>query len=143
MQSVAAGQQAYPGPMALMARRTIAVEATLLGARHLNVTAERVAVMPALGLRSTWGPQMARPGRSDHGTGPAITLGQLEADYPMYCKALRMLVKEGVSLTKIKRTLCWSRLEMLYVALPRQYRDPVMHYGMVKRVVDAEAAGSL
>jgi hypothetical protein len=51
-----------------------------------------------------------------------------------------MLVVEGLSLTRIKRTLCWSRLEMLHLAMPRQYRDPVMHYGMVKRVVDAEAA---
>lgn len=83
---------------------------------------------------------MPRPGRSDQGTGPSITMGQLEADYPMYCKALRMLVREGVSLTQIKRTLCWSRLEMLHAALPRHYRDPVMHYGMVKRDVEAEAA---
>ena len=29
---------------------------------------------------------------------------------------------------------------MLHLAMPRQYRDPVMHYGMVKRVVAAEAA---
>lgn len=58
----------------------------------------------------------------------------------MYCKALKMLVVEGLSLTKIKRTLCWDRLELLHTAMPRQYRDPLMHYGMVKRVVDAESA---
>jgi len=52
-----------------------------------------------------------------------------------------MLVQEGNSLTAIKRTLCWQRLEMLHHVLPRQYRDPVMHYGMVKRAVEAEAAG--
>jgi hypothetical protein len=83
---------------------------------------------------------MPRPDGSDQGDAPALTLGQLEAGYPLYCKALRMLVVEGLSLARIQRTLCWSRLEMLHLAMPRQYRDPVMHYGMVKRVVAAEAA---
>jgi hypothetical protein len=83
---------------------------------------------------------MPKPSGEEQGQGSGLTLGQLEAGYPMYCKALRMLVIEGLSLNKIKRTLCWSRLEMLHLAMPRQYRDPVMHYGMVKRVLAAEAA---
>lgn len=83
---------------------------------------------------------MPRPDGSEQGAAPALTLGQLEAGYPLYCKALRMLVVEGLSLARIQRTVCWSRLEMLHLAMPRQYRDPVMHYGMVKRVVAAEAA---
>ena len=32
----------------------------------------------------------------------SVTLGQLEANFPLYCRALRMLVGEGMSLAKIK-----------------------------------------
>lgn len=85
---------------------------------------------------------MPTDGASDQGDGQSLTLGQLEAGYPLYCKALRMLVIEGLTLNKIKRTLCWNRLEMLHNAMPRQYRDPVMHYGMIKRIVATEAAAT-
>jgi len=71
---------------------------------------------------------------------PAITVAQLEASYPAYCKALRMLVQDGISLTKIQRTLCWDRLQLLHTTLPRQYRDPVVHYAMVKRDVESHQA---
>lgn len=74
------------------------------------------------------------------GAPKGISLVQLEAGYATYCKALRMLIEEGNTLTAIKRTLCWQRLEMLHHSMPRQYRDPVMHYGMVKRAVESEAA---
>lgn len=85
---------------------------------------------------------MSKPETTPQGAPtPGMSLGQLEAGYPAYCKALRMLVQEGNSLGAIKRTLCWQRLEMLHHVLPRQYRDPVMHYGMVKRAVEADAAG--
>ena len=76
----------------------------------------------------------------DTSTAPAITVGQLEASYPAYCKALRMLVQDGISLTKIQRTVCWDRLQLLHTTLPRQYRDPVVHYAMVKRDVDNQQA---
>ncbi len=36
---------------------------------------------------------------------PAITIAQLEASYPAYCKALRMLVQDGISLAKVQRTV--------------------------------------
>ncbi|MBW0167754.1 MAG: DUF3136 domain-containing protein [Vulcanococcus sp.] len=71
---------------------------------------------------------------------PAITVAQLEASYPAYCKALRMLVQDGLSLNKIQRTVCWDRLQLLHTTLPRQYRDPVVHYAMVKRDVDNQQA---
>ncbi len=70
----------------------------------------------------------------------AITVAQLEASYPAYCKALRMLVQDGISLNKIQRTVCWDRLQLLHTSLPRQYRDPVVHYTMVKRDVDNQQA---
>jgi hypothetical protein len=71
---------------------------------------------------------------------PAITVAQLEASYPAYCKALRMLVQDGLSLNKIQRTVCWDRLKLLHTTLPRQYRDPVVHYAMVKRDVESHQA---
>ena len=71
---------------------------------------------------------------------PSITVAQLEASYSAYCKALRMLVRDGISLNKIKRTVCWDRLELLHTTLPRQYLDPEVHYAMVKRDVENEKA---
>lgn len=69
---------------------------------------------------------------------PGLNLVKLEAGYSTYCKALKLLILEGKSLQAIQRTLCWERLEMLHHSMPRQYRDPVMHYGMVKRSVEAD-----
>ena len=75
------------------------------------------------------------------GEEPALTLGQLEGSYPAYCKALRMLIREGKTLTQIKRTMCcWHRLEMLHERMPRQYREPLLHYGMTKRALEGEDA---
>jgi hypothetical protein len=71
---------------------------------------------------------------------PALTVAQLEASYPAFCKALRMLVRDGISLNKIQRTVCWDRLQLLHTTLPRQYRDPVVHYAMVKRDVEQHQA---
>ena len=62
-----------------------------------------------------------------------VTLGQLEASYPLYCKALRRLVQEGSSLEQVQRTVCWDRLQMLHKCLPTQYRNPVTHYTMLRR----------
>lgn len=71
---------------------------------------------------------------------PSITIAQLEAGYPAYCKALRLLVRDGLSLNKIQRTVCWDRLQLLHTTLPRQYRDPLVHYAMVKRDIDNQNA---
>jgi hypothetical protein len=64
---------------------------------------------------------------------PATTIGELEANYSMYCKALRMLIREGRSLTKIQRTVCWDRLHLLHQSLPGQYKDPGYLYALLKR----------
>lgn len=37
------------------------------------------------------------------------SIGELEASFPLYCRALRILAREGTSLKKIKRTVCWNR----------------------------------
>jgi len=64
---------------------------------------------------------------------PGLRIGELEAQYPQYCKALRILVRDGASLDKVKRTVCWQRLELLHRSLPRQYRDPEMLYLSLRR----------
>jgi len=56
--------------------------------------------------------------------GPAITIGELEAKYPLYCKAMKLLLLEGRSPLQMQRTLCWKRLETLHSSLPRRYKSP-------------------
>jgi hypothetical protein len=65
--------------------------------------------------------------------GEAVNLSELEAQYLLYCKAMRLLVGDGVSLNKARRTVCWQRLEVLHHRLPRQYRDPEQLYLHLKR----------
>jgi hypothetical protein len=64
---------------------------------------------------------------------PSLTVGELEANYPLYCKAMRMLAREGKSAIKARRTVCWQRLELLHHCLPGQYRDPEYLYLLLKR----------
>ena len=67
----------------------------------------------------------------------ALTIGELEASYPMYCKALRILIREEKTIKQIQRSVCWHRLEMLYHCLPRQYKDPNQLYLHLKREICA------
>ena len=62
-----------------------------------------------------------------------VTIGELEAGYSMYCKAMRLLIREGRSLSKIQRTVCWQRLAQLHECLPGQYRDPDYLYVLLRR----------
>ena len=52
-----------------------------------------------------------------------LSIGELEAKYPLYCKALKMLIKQGKIRAEIERTLCWDRLRLLHRSLPRQYKS--------------------
>lgn len=63
----------------------------------------------------------------------ALSVAQLEAQYPLCCNALRLLVREDVGLTKARRTVCWQRLELLHRSLPREYRDPEILYLHLRR----------
>ena len=38
-----------------------------------------------------------------------LSIGELEAKYPLYCKALKMLIKQGKTSAELERTLCWDR----------------------------------
>jgi hypothetical protein len=58
----------------------------------------------------------------------ALSVAELEAQYPLYCKAMRILVRDGVTINKARRTVCWQRLELLHRSLPRQYREPEQLY---------------
>jgi hypothetical protein len=62
-----------------------------------------------------------------------LTIGELEATFPLYCKALRILIREGKSLQQIQRSVCWHRLTSLHHCLPRQYKDPNYLYLHLKR----------
>jgi hypothetical protein len=64
---------------------------------------------------------------------PSITIGELEANYQLYCKALRMLVAEQRTLKKIQRTVCWGRLQILHHCLPRQYKSPDYLYAQIQQ----------
>ena len=58
----------------------------------------------------------------------SLSVGELEAQYPLYCKAMRILVRDGVTINKARRTVCWQKLEILHNCLPRQYREPEQLY---------------
>ena len=66
-------------------------------------------------------------------TQASITIGELEANYQLYCKALKMLIAEQRTLTKIKRTVCWARLETLHHCLPKHYKSPDYLYSQLVR----------
>ena len=53
-----------------------------------------------------------------------LRIGELDAQYPQYGGGMRILIRGGASLAKVKRTVCWERLALLHSSLPRQYRDP-------------------
>lgn len=64
-----------------------------------------------------------------------LTIGELEANDSLYCKALRILILEEKTLNQIRRSVCWHRLETLHQSLPRQYRDPERLYEVLKRAM--------
>ena len=69
-----------------------------------------------------------------------LTAGQLQGNAPLYCKAMRILVRDGISLAKARRTHCWYRLELLHYSLPRQYREPEQLYKLLQRDLEAKAS---
>ena len=71
---------------------------------------------------------------------PSITIGELEANYQLYCKAMKMLIAENRSLKKIQRTVCWSRLDTLHHCLPRRYKPPHYLYAQLRRDLDDKLA---
>tara|TARA_B100000700_G_C14618177_1_gene656899 strand:+ start:326 stop:550 length:225 start_codon:yes stop_codon:yes gene_type:complete len=62
-----------------------------------------------------------------------LTIGELEAGYPLYCKALRRLIQQGRSAPEIERTVCWGHLETLNRCLPGRYKAPSYLMALIKR----------
>ena len=62
-----------------------------------------------------------------------LTIGELEAGYPLYCKALRRLLQQGRTPDQIQRTVCWSHLETLNRCLPGRYKTPSYLMALIKR----------
>jgi len=62
-----------------------------------------------------------------------LTIGELEAGYPLYCKALRRLLQQGKTVDQIQRTVCWSHLETLNRCLPGRYKTPSYLMALIKR----------
>jgi hypothetical protein len=73
---------------------------------------------------------------------PRLTIGELEASYPLYCKALRLLIQEGKTIAKVRRTVCWQRLATLHHCMPGQYRDPDYLYALLVRQVRANSSNA-
>ena len=71
-----------------------------------------------------------------------LTIGELEAKYFLYRKALKALLLEGRSNAGIEKTLCWSRLETLHNCLPRQYKSPDHIRHQLRREIEQERADS-
>ncbi len=69
--------------------------------------------------------------------GTTLTIGELEASFHLYCKALRILIREEKTIEQIQRSVCWHRLETLHHCLPRQYKDPNHLYLHLKRELSA------
>ena len=67
-----------------------------------------------------------------------LTIGELEAKYFLYRKALKQLLLEGRSNAGIEKTLAWSRLETLHNCLPRQYKSPDHIRHQLKREIEQE-----
>ena len=67
-----------------------------------------------------------------------LTIGELEAKYFLYRKALKQLLLEGRSNAGIEKTLAWSRLETLHNCLPRQYKSPDHIRHQLRREIEQE-----
>ena len=71
-----------------------------------------------------------------------LSIGELEASYPLYCKALRILVRDGVSLAKASRTVAWSRLSTLHHCMPRNYRHPEQLFFLLSQDVQSKTTAA-
>lgn len=66
-----------------------------------------------------------------------MPIDQIEASQPMYCKMLRILVREGRSPEQIQRSICWGQLKILHQWSPTQYHDPNQIYLHIKQQISA------
>jgi len=62
-----------------------------------------------------------------------LNIDELEAGYPLFCKALRLLILKGNSVKDIEKTVCWGHLETLNRCLPGRYKAPTYLMALIKR----------
>ena len=62
-----------------------------------------------------------------------LNIDELEAGYPLFCKALRLLILKGLTINQIERTVCWGHLETLNRCLPTRYKAPSYLMALIKR----------
>lgn len=62
-----------------------------------------------------------------------LTIAELEANYALYCRALRILILEEKSMDQIRRSVCWHRLDSLHRNLPRRYKNPEHVYFLLRK----------
>ena len=55
---------------------------------------------------------------------PKITIDELEAKYPLYCKALKLLVKDDRGEEEIKRSSAGTVFACCTRSLPGRYKSP-------------------
>jgi len=63
----------------------------------------------------------------------SLTIGELQAKYPLYCKAMRILLREGSTQKMMERTVCWDRLATLHKILPKSYKSPEYLFWIFRR----------
>ena len=68
-------------------------------------------------------------------TAAKLNIDELEAGYPLFCKALRLLILKD-SLKEIERTVCWGHLETLNRCLPGRCKAPTYLMALIKRDID-------
>ncbi|WP_216900072.1 DUF3136 domain-containing protein [Synechococcus sp. CCY 9618] len=73
---------------------------------------------------------------------PPPDLRDLEDHYGSYCRAMRMLVREGKSLKNVQRTVCWKQLALLHDCRPARYLEPDALYLQLCRERRAGAGGT-
>jgi hypothetical protein len=69
---------------------------------------------------------------------PSLTIGELVAKYPLYCRAMRLLLREGNNQKMIERTVCWDRLATLHNSLPKSYKSPEYLFWLFRRELSQE-----
>ena len=65
-----------------------------------------------------------------------LNIDELKAGYPLFCKALRLLILKGHSIKEIQRTVCWGHLETLNRCLPTRYKAPSYLMALIKRDIE-------
>ncbi|KAF0652857.1 hypothetical protein L107_11915 [Cyanobium sp. Copco_Reservoir_LC18] len=69
-------------------------------------------------------------------------LPDLDEHYGSYCRAMRMLVREGKSLKTVQRTVCWQQLARLHDCRPARYQEPDALYLRLCREGGAAGGGA-